>query len=435
MEQAQPPFEACRRIPIALTGSERQSGGRGGALAPFRNTVFRSIWIANLFSWFGGLIQQVGAAWLMVNITPSHQMVALVQASSTIPIMLLALFVGAIADSYDRRLIMLIAQSGMFIVSAALSVMTYFGILTPGLLLMMTFLVGVGTTLNGPAWQASLRMQVPPEDIPAAVSLNSISFNLARSVGPAIGGLLISIAGPALNFAVNAVSYIGIIVVLWRWHPSQVELRREPMFAAIAKGITFCRSTATIRATLMRSTVFGLCAAALQSLMPLVAKELLHGNQFTYGLLLGSFGIGSIVAALLIGRVRRMLGSDGAVAVGSLGFALGSLAAAWSPTVGLTLPFTFLAGMGWVTTLTSCNVYIQLRAPDDITGRCISIYHMCTFGGMAIGAWVWGAASDHIGIRATLTVAAALLALSPLLRFIVRVPDLPQQKAPGLQAD
>jgi MFS family permease len=376
-----------------------------------------------MFSWFGGLIQQVAAAWLMVSLSSSHQMVALVQASSTIPIMLLALFVGAIADSYDRRLVMLIAQSGMFVVSTALAVMTYVGALTPALLLTMTFLVGVGTTLNGPAWQASLRMQVPPEDIPAAVSLNSISFNLARSVGPAIGGLLISLAGPALNFTVNALSYVGIIVVLWRWRPGQVELRREPMMAAISRGLTFCRTTPAIRATLVRSTVFGIGGAALQSLMPLVAKEQLNGDQFTYGLLLGSFGVGSIVAALVVGKVRRAIGNDGAVAGGSVAFALGSFAAAWSPSLALTLPFTFMAGMGWVSVLTSCNVSVQMRAPDDIAGRCISIYHMCTFGGMAIGAWSWGALSDRVGIQSTLSIAGTYLLLTPLLRFAIRVPE------------
>ncbi len=402
----------------------------GGAFSPFRNPVFRSIWIANLFSWFGGLIQQVGAAWLMVTLTSSHQMVALVQASSTIPIMLLALFVGAIADSYDRRLIMLIAQTGMFVVSALLAGMTYLGMLTPALLLTMTFLVGVGTTLNGPAWQASLRMQVPPEDIPAAVSLNSISFNLARSVGPAIGGLLISLAGPALNFTVNAFSYIGIIVVLWLWKPSQAELRREPMFSAISRGLNFCRATPEIRATLLRSTIFGVGGGALQSLMPLVAKELLNGDQFTYGLLLGSFGIGSIIAALIVGKVRQKIGNDGAVACGSIAFALGNFAAAWSPTLVTTLPFICLAGMGWVTALTSCNVSVQMRAPDDIAGRCISIYHMCTFGGMAVGAWCWGGLSDFIGIQSTLTAAGSLLALSTLLRFAVPVPELEQGGLP-----
>ncbi len=375
-----------------------------------------------LFSWFGSLIQSVGAAWLMVMLTKSHLMVALVQASSTIPIMLVALFVGAIADSYDRRKIMLFAQTGMFLVSAFLAALTYFGEITPLILISMTLLVGIGTTLNGPAWQASLRMQVPPEDLPGAISLNSISVNLARSVGPAIGGVLISIAGPSLNFAINAISYVGIIFVLWRWQPSEVKMRKEPLLAAIGRGIAFCRSSADIRVTLLRSTVFGWFAAALQSLMPIVAKERLSGDQFTYALLLGSFGIGSIFGALLIGKGLRTLGNDRVVGIASLCFASGCFATAFAPGIWATLPFTFLAGMGWVLALTVFNIAVQVRAPDEIAGRCISIFHVCTFGGMAMGAWFWGGLSDKIGLAQTLGIAGSFLLIYPLMSLFAPMP-------------
>jgi MFS family permease len=396
----------------------------GAALAPFRVRVFRAIWIAMMFSNFGSLIQSVGAAWLMTTITPSHQLVALVSASVTIPIMLLALFAGAIADSFDRRKIMLVAQTGMFAVSSLLSFFTWQGDITPAMLLALTFLVGVGTTLNGPAWQASLRMQVPAQDLPAAISLNSISFNLARSVGPALGGLLISIAGPALNFAVNALSYLGIIAVLWRWQPSEVKLRREPLFEAIGRGLRFCRGSDAVRNTLIRSSLFGACAAGLSSLMPLVARELIGGDQISYGILLGSFGIGSIFAALLVGRVRGRFGNDNAVVVGSYAYCIATIGLAWSTSLVPAVPLAFIGGMGWVLALTSLNIVIQLSAPVDIVGRCISIYHMCTFGAMALGAWGWGALSDATSLRLSLCLAGGVMAATPLLRWLVPVPDV-----------
>ncbi len=377
-----------------------------------------------LFSWFGSLIQSVGAAWQMTTLTGSHVLVALVQASNTLPIMLFALFAGAIADSYDRRRVMIVAQGGMFLASTALAVMSWRGMITPALLLTMTLTMGIGTALNGPAWQASLRLQVPENVLPQAVSLNSISFNLARSVGPAIGGLLISLAGPALNYGVNALSYVGILAVLWRWKPGDVQVRREPMLEAIKRGFSFCRNTPAIRHTLARSTMFGATAVSLQALLPLVARELLGGDQLTFGLLLGAFGIGSILAALLVTRCRLWFGNDNTVSLGTASFALGTLVTSQSTALVTALPALFFAGIGWVLVLTSCNIVVQLRAPNEITGRCISIYHMCTFGGAAIGSWGWGALSDAAGVDVALQTAAVALILTILLRWPLPVPDV-----------
>src|SRR6218665_493376 len=182
----------------------------GSTFAPFRYPAFRAIWIANLASNLGATIQSVAAAWLMTELTSSHRLLALVQASATIPIMLLGVFAGAIADNYDRRIVMLAAQTGMLVTSAALATLSWMDLITPYLLLAFTLTVGAGTALNSPAWQASVRQQVGLADLPQAISLNTISFNLARSVGPALGGLLISIWSVSLAFAVNAFSYIAM---------------------------------------------------------------------------------------------------------------------------------------------------------------------------------------------------------------------------------
>jgi MFS family permease len=205
--------------PVPAVSSPRTPGS-GGTFAPFRYPAFRAIWIANLTSNMGSMIQSVGAAWLMTELTTSHRLIALVQASASLPIMLLGVFAGAIADNYDRRLVMLAAQTGMLVASSALAAMTWAKLMTPPLLLGFTLCVGIGTALNAPSWQASVRQQVGLSDLPQAIALNTISFNLARSVGPGLGGLLISLWNVSLAFAVNAVSYLALIVVLLRWRPA-----------------------------------------------------------------------------------------------------------------------------------------------------------------------------------------------------------------------
>ncbi|HMO67877.1 MAG TPA: MFS transporter, partial [Novosphingobium sp.] len=219
----------------------------GGTFAPFRHPAFRAIWIANLVSSLGAQIQSVGAAWLMTDLTNSHQMVALVQSSTTIPIMLFGVVAGAIADNFDRRRVMLVAQWGMLLTSAALAVLTWQGLVTPWLLLAITIIIGIGTSLNSPAWQASVRSQVGQADLPAAISLNTVSFNLARTVGPGLGGLLISLWSVSLAFAFNAASYTVMIVVLLRWKPGVAAPVRRAMLPVIAAGLKYCAGTPAIR--------------------------------------------------------------------------------------------------------------------------------------------------------------------------------------------
>lgn len=247
--------------------------------SPFRYPVFRAIWIANLFSNLGSTMQSVGAAWLMTELTPSHQMVALVQASATVPIMLLGMFAGAIADNYDRRRIMLAAQIGMLVVSAALAAMAYAGWITPFLLLAFTFTVGAGTALNSPAWQASVRQQVNASELPQAIALNSISFNIARSIGPALGGLLISLWNVSFAFAINAVSYIGLIWVLLWWRPPPREIERRRILPALGVGLRFCATNGPLRRIMIRGFALGFSMAAYQSLLPAVVSGQFHGTE------------------------------------------------------------------------------------------------------------------------------------------------------------
>ncbi|MEO0031778.1 MAG: hypothetical protein RIS94_1536 [Pseudomonadota bacterium] len=368
------------------------------------------------------MIQSVAAAWLMTDLTTSHVLVALVQASATIPILLLGMFAGAIADNFDRRRVMLWAQTAMLLVSAVLAVMGYAGWITPWSLLALTLMVGMGTALNGPAWQASVRLQVGQKDLPQAIALNAISFNLARSVGPALGGLLISLWSVSLAFALNAVSYIGMIVVLWLWRPEAPRPQRQPMLAAIRVGLEFCWQSMPIRKVLLRGACFGFGAAGMQALMPTVVRQLLHGTELDYGLMLGAFGIGSIVVALWVGKARRRFGSENVVSAGAVLFIAALVMLAQVPPLPVAIGAAFLGGAGWVSAMTSLNVAMQLRSPEAILGRCLSIYQAVTFGGMALGAWVWGTVADVAGLPLALTAAAVWLVLALALRFIAPMP-------------
>lgn len=395
----------------------------GQPLAPFRHQAFRALWTANLFSNIGGMLQAVGAAWLMTELTASHLLIALVQASATIPIMLFGLFAGAIADNHDRRRVMLLAQSGMLLASAALAAMTYAGEIGPWSLLAFTLLVGTGTALNAPAWQASVRLLVAPGDLPQAISLGALSFNLARSVGPALGGVLISLWNPELAFAINALSYIGMIFVLWRWNPPRKDPAKNPILAAIGQGIAYCRRSPPIRRVLLRGLAFGFGAAGFQALLPSIARDRLQGSEIDYGLMLAAFGIGSIGVALWVSQWRRRFGAEAVVTVATLAFVAAQAGLAEARSLVGALPAAFVAGAGWVAALTSLNVAMQLRSPEAILGRCLSLYQAITFGGMAAGAWAWGWLADVGGLSLGVDAAAAWLLLSLiLLRRYARMP-------------
>lgn len=392
-------------------GAVHGSSDLPGAMSPFRSSVFRNVWIANLGSQFGGLIQAVGAAWLMLSIADSAEMVTLVQASTTLPIVLFALVAGAFADSFDRRAIMLGAQVFMLGVSVTLAVCAYLGLITPWLLLLFTFLIGCGAAFNGPAWQASVAEMVPRHDLPAAVALNSMGFNVARSVGPALGGLLVAAVGAAAAFAVNAASYVGIIGVLafWRRPPEPRLLPRERLGVAIRAGLRYVSMSPNITSTLLRGLVFGAGASALMALMPLVAQRLLGGNSVSYGLLLGAFGAGAVGGALLAHRLRQSLSNETIVRMAVLGFALASAITAFSTSLPLSMAIQLLSGAGWVLALSTFNVTVQTSAPRWVVGRALSMYQMTVFAGLAGGSWLWGLTTTEFGISNSLWASAVIL--------------------------
>jgi MFS family permease len=362
----------------------------------------------------------------MTDLTDSHLLVALVQASVVIPILFFGVFAGVLADNYDRRKVMLVANLGMAAVSVTLAALAWLELIAPWSLLLFTLLIGCGFALHGPAWQASVRLQVPREDLPQAISLNSIGFNMARSVGPAIGGVLLSLSGPKLAFTVNALSYTLMILVLLRWRPRPTgRADKHAMLPAIGVALRFCAGSSPIRRVLLRGFAFGFGATAYQALIPLVARERIGGGETDFGLVLGAFGVGSVLTAVWIAPFRRRLGPEaivsGAMAVSAL--ALAGLA--WSTSVPQAVVASLLAGGGQVAALTSLNVSMQLRSPDEILGRCLSIFQALAFGGFAVGSWVWGMVSDAAGLASSLLAAAAwLLAALAVLRVFAPMPRI-----------
>ncbi|MDD3798455.1 MAG: MFS transporter [Novosphingobium sp.] len=398
--------------------------GPGSTLGPFRFPAFRAIWIANLFSNVGSMIQAVAAAWLMTDLTDSHRLIAMVQASTTLPILLFGVVAGAIADNFDRRRVMLVAQFAMLAASGVLALVTYGKLVNPFLLLLLTLLVGIGTALNAPAWQASVRAQVGRQDLPQAISLNSIAFNLARSVGPALGGLLISLWDISLAFALNALSYVALIVVLLRWHPQVEPPTRGPMFVSIKAGLQFCLTSGPVRRVLMRGATVGIGLSAYQALLPAVVRDRLGGDEIGFGLLLGAFGISSIGCALFAGKAMRRFGTERVIGFGTMTFAAADVVQALSQSMALSLLAAVAAGIGWVLTLTTLNVAMQVRSPDAILGRCLSVYQAITFGGMALGAWTFGAVADWYSLPVALMAAAGWLAATQvLLRLFAPMPQ------------
>lgn len=401
------------------------------AFAPFRHRIFLSIWLASLVSNFGSLIQGVGASWLMTSIAPSADMVALVQASTSLPIMLLSLPAGALADAFDRRHVMLAAQVLMFAVSATLAAVSFAGLITPWLLLFLTFLIGCGAALNGPAWQASVGEQVPMDDVPAAVALNSVGFNIARTVGPAIGGVLVAAAGPPFAFLVNACTYVGLVAVLLLWKRPQAprDLPPERLFAGMRSGLSYALWSPAIRTVLIRSFAFSVGSAAIWALMPLIARDLIGGGPLVYGLLLGAFGTGAILGALLSTRLRRTMSIERLVLGASLAFAAATAAAAVSHLLIMTAPALVIAGAAWVLALSTFNVTVQMSSSRWVVGRAMAAYQSVTFGALALGSWAWGTLAHYATLTTALLCASAVLAVSLALSRVAR---LPQQDRPDL---
>ena len=394
--------------------------------APLRHAVFRRIWLASLVSNLGILIQGVGAAWAMTQMTSSADKVALVQTALMLPIMLIAMPAGAIADMHDRRIVALVSLAIALVGATVLTVLAWFNLVTPNILLALCFVVGSGMALFGPAWQASVSEQVPAETLPSAVALNGISYNIARSFGPAIGGIVVATAGAVAAFAVNALLYLPLMVVLFLWNRAHEPSRlpRERLNRAIVSGVRYIANSPSIRIVLIRTLVTGLIGGSVSALMPLVARDLLHGGAQTYGVMLGAFGMGAVFGALNIAEVRRRLSGEAAVRACAISMAGAIAAVALSTSAILTAIALVLAGAVWMLAVALFNIGVQLSAPRWVAGRSLAAFQASIAGGIAMGSWGWGHLTDAAGVEIALLVSAGLMLLSPLLGIWLRMPPV-----------
>ncbi len=397
-----------------------------GVAAPLRHAVFRRIWLASLLSNLGLLIQGVGAAWAMTQMTSSADKVALVQTALMLPIMLISMPAGAIADMYDRRVVALVSLAIALVGATALAVMAWHDLVTPNILLAFCFVVGCGMALFGPAWQSSVSEQVPAEHLPAAVALNGISYNIARSFGPAIGGVIVATAGAVAAFAANALLYIPLLVVLflWRRRSEPSRLPRERLNRAMVSGVRYIANSPSIRIVLTRTLVTGIIGGSVMALMPLIARDLLNGGAQTYGIMLGAFGMGAVIGALNIGTLRKQMSGEAAIRACTISMAGAIVAVALSRQPVLTAAALVVAGAVWMAAVALFNIGVQLSAPRWVAGRSLAAFQASIAGGIAIGSWGWGYLTDQAGVQTALLVSAAMMLLSPLLGLWLRMPPV-----------
>lgn len=410
-----------------MTDAPKPKMPRGdGITAPLRHATFRRIWLASLLSNLGILFQGVGAAWAMTQMTSSADKVALVQTALTLPVMLISIPAGAVADMHDRRIVALVSLTIALVGATALMTLAWLDRVTPNLLLALCFAVGSGMALMGPAWQSSVSEQVPAEALPAAVALNGISFNVARSVGPAVGGIVVATAGAVAVFALNALLYLPLMVALFLWkrvaEPSR--LPPERLSRAIVSGVRYITNSPSIKIVISRALVTGSLSGAIVALMPLVVRDLLHGGAQTYGIMLGVFGLGAVIGALNLSEVRKRMSGEAAIRACalSMGGAIAAVALSRGPL--MTAAALVLAGAMWTMTWTLFNIGVQLSAPRWVAGRALAAYQAASYGGIAIGSWGWGRLTDVAGVETALLVAAVLMLVSPILGLWLRMPPI-----------
>ncbi|WP_433392722.1 MFS transporter [Micromonospora sp. KLBMP9576] len=402
------------------------------AWAPLRLAAFRSLWLAVLASNVGTWMQTVGAQWLLVDQANASTLVSLVQTASMLPVLLLALPAGALADTLDRRRLLIGVQCFLATVGVLLTGLTAADRMPPALLLTLTFALGVGQALTLPAWQALIPELVPRSQLFSASALGSISVNLARAVGPAVAGVLVARAGVATVFAVNAASFALFALVLLRWRPARPDGDDLPerFTAALRAGGRYVRNSPVVRRILLRAALFVVPGSALWALLPLVASRRLHLGAGGYGVLLAALGVGAVAGALVLPRIRLALTTSQLLLSAGLVYAAVLVVLALAPgTVPVALALV-PAGMAWMTVLSSVNAAMQLFLPGWVRARGLSVYQMVFAGGQALGALAWGALGEVAGLVAALAVAAGAMAAGA-----ATVPLWPLRDTRGLDRD
>ncbi|SNT40160.1 Predicted arabinose efflux permease, MFS family [Granulicella rosea] len=394
-----------------LTPPSIQPSGFG----PLRIPLFRDRWIASTVSSLGTWMQDTAGTWLMTSLTASPLLIALMQTAASLPVLFLGLLAGATADIFDRRRLLIFWQGWMLGSVAILALLTFLGHISPWALLAFTFLLNIGSAMNNPAWQAIVPELVPRELIPDTVSLNAASNNLARAVGPAIGGLMVAAfkntdTGSGFVFLLNALSFAGVIWVLVNWKRTPLfksALPSERIAGSIRSGLRYVRYSPPMQASLLRAFIYTFFVSAVWSLLAVVAAQDLKQGALGYGILNGSLGIGALIAATQLPKIRRRFDANTIIAVSTLYNVCVLLVMAWVHTPWIIIPVLVLSGSAWTSTMSTLNTSVQLGAPGWVTARALGTYLMTFQGGMALGSVLWGFVAEHSSTRISLTASAA----------------------------
>ncbi len=403
---------------------------------PLLQPLFRDRWLANVVSNIGTWMQDTAGTWLMTVLTASPLLIALMQTAASLPVVLLGLLAGATADIFDRRRLLIIWQSWMLAAVLILSIITFFGVVSPWVLLLFTFGLNIGSAMNSPAFQAIVPELVPRSQLPDAVALNSAGFNLARVVGPALGGFAVAAfgarvhTGAAVVFFLNALSFVGVIIVLYRWHRTPLfksALPSERVFGSIRSGLRYVRHAPLLQATLWRTVIFTTFVSAVWALLAVVARLYLHQGAIGYGLLTGSMGVGAVAGAFSLARIRKRYSADTIISVSSIVFAAALFIMAFVHIPAVILLFLVAAGFSWTSTMSTLNVSVQLSVPSWVQARALGAYQTVFQGGLALGGVLWGLVAEHLSTPIALACAAVGLLISlPLSRrFHVLRGELP----------
>jgi MFS family permease len=392
-----------------------------GAFAPLSVPIFRRIWTASLISNFGHLMLGVAAAWEMTRLTDSKEMVALVQSALMLPLMLVSLPAGALADMFDRRRIAMTGLGFSIFSGLILTTLAVSGMLTPWLLLLFCVLIGGGVALYYPAWQASIGEQVGHAQLPAAIALGTISHNIARSIGPALGGLLIVAAGAQAAFAINTLFYIPLLLAFLFWRKVHVPSRLPPerIDRAIVTGARYAMHSPPVRNVFLRTSAFTAAGAATAGLAPLVARDLLSGNAGTFGLLMGAGGVGAVGGAMLVARLRDRISPEQAVRISAVVTAASLATIGFSRSLPLSCFAMAISSAANMQSIAMLNVSVQTAVPRWVTARALSLFSASLTAGIAVGAWFWGWVASHVGLDNAFYGSAAAVALTALLGFLI----------------
>ena len=387
--------------------------------SPFRNRVFAVLWTATVISNIGIWMQNAAAGWLMTGLDPDPLIVASVQVATTLPMFLLGLPAGALADIFDRRRLLLGVQIALSVVTAVFAGLVWAEWVTPGVLLSFTFFTGMGAALIAPAWQAIVPQLVPRKELSPAVAANSVGINISRAVGPALAGLIIGLLGIAAPFWINALSNLGAIAALLWWNPparGAHPLPAERFGSAMQVGLRHARRNPHLRATLLRAAGFFVFASAYWALLPLVARVQIKGGPALYGILLGTIGASAVVGAFVLPVLKRRLGADGLAVAGTVGTAAALVLFGWASAPAIALAASFIAGLSWIAVLATINVSAQVALPTWVRGRGLALFVTTQFGSMSLGSIAWGQLASVIGLPITHYIAAAGLVIAiPLL--------------------